>query len=49
MRVPIWFLSLSVAALLGCGAWNVKTLLDVKERVIRIETQMSLDRFYHQP
>lgn len=49
MKLPIWILSILLTASIAFGAWNVSTLLDVKERVVRIETQLQLDRIYHKP
>jgi hypothetical protein len=40
MKLPTWFLSTVTGALLLSAGWMVSTLIDVKERLARIEFQI---------
>lgn len=40
MKLPTWFLSAVTAGLMLSAGWIISTLIDVKERLARIETEI---------
>lgn len=40
MTIPKWFLSVVCAALFAVGAWMITAMIDVRERIVRIETKL---------
>jgi len=40
MKVPTWFLTIVLGVVIGTGAWMAQSLIDIRERIVRIETIM---------